>query len=83
MGSEGDAGDHVALGAGCLGCRQGSRTYAPCATHKPSPVREDASAHNPLTPYAAQEENATAEDDIGTGRQAADSHSLAQAGSTP
>ena len=38
VGSEGDAGDHGALGAGCLGCRQGSRIYAPCATHKPCPV---------------------------------------------
>ena len=82
MGCEGDAGDHGALGADCLGCRQGSRTYAPCVTHKPCPVREDASAHNPLTPHAAQDEHATAEDDIGTGHQAADLPSSAQAGST-
>ena len=39
VGGEDDSGYHGALGAGCLGCRKGSRTYAPYATHKPCPVR--------------------------------------------
>ena len=38
VGGGGDAGDHGALGAGGIGCRQGIRTSAPCATHKPCPV---------------------------------------------
>ena len=82
MGHEGNAGDRSALGTGCLGHWQGSRTYAPCTNHKPRPVREDASTCNPLSQHTAQlEENATAKEDIGTGRQAAGSYSLATAGS--
>ena len=48
-GREGNARDRGALGAGHLGYWQGSRTYSPCADHKPRPVREDANTHNPLT----------------------------------
>ena len=69
---EGNAGDLGALGAGHLGYRQGSRTYAPCANHKTRPVREDASTRHTLSQHTAQqEENANVEEDIGTGRQAA------------
>ena len=60
---EGNAGDHGALGDGGLGCRQGSRTSAPGATHKPCPVRQDASPLPPFN-YAAPEETTTAEDNI-------------------
>ena len=82
MGRQGNAGDHSALGAGHLGYRKGSRMYAPCADHKPRPVREDASTRHRLSQHTAQlEENATAKEDIGTGRQAAGSYSLAKASS--
>ena len=37
MSCEGNAGDRGALGAGHIGYRQGSRTYATCADHKPAP----------------------------------------------
>ena len=62
MGREGNAGDRGALGAGHLEYRQGSRTYAPCANHKPCPIREDARTRHPFYQHTAQqEENATAE----------------------
>ena len=63
VGGEADARDHGAFGAGGLGCWQGSRTSAPCATPKPCPVRHDTS---PLPPFehAAPEETATAEDNV-------------------
>ena len=61
MGREGNAGYLGALGAGHLGYWQGIRTYAPCANHKPRPVREEASTCHPLSQHnAQQEENATA-----------------------
>ena len=63
VGGEVDAGDHGALGAGGLGCRQGSRTSAPCATYKPFPVRQDASPHQTFN-HTPPEETATAEDHI-------------------
>ena len=83
MGRQGNARDHGALDAGHLGNRQGSRAYAPCADHKPRPVREDAGTHHPLYRYTInhQEANTTAEEDLGTGRQAAGSYSLAVANS--
>ena len=75
MGREDNAVDRGALGAGHLGYRQGSRTYAPCADNKPFHVREDARTRHPLYQNTThhQEENATAEEDLGTGRQAASS----------
>ena len=60
---EGYAGDHSSLGAGGLGFRQGSRISAPCATHKPCLVRQDASPQHYFD-YTAPEETATVEDDI-------------------
>ena len=81
MGREGDAGDHGALGAGCLEYRQGSITYALYADHKPLPIPEDASTHNPLTKHTTQqEENSPAEEDIRIGSQAAGLYSSASAG---
>ena len=63
VGGEGDARDHGALGAGGLGCRQGSKTPAPCAIPKPCPVHQDTS---PLPPFehAAPEETTTTEDNV-------------------
>ena len=82
MGREGDAGDHGALSAGRLGYWQGSRTYTPCANHKPCPIREEARTHKPLSQHTSQqEENANVEENIGTGRQVAGLYSLATAGS--
>ena len=77
MGREGNAGDHGAFGAGHIVYRQGNRTYAPCADQKTRPVYEDARTCQTLYQHTAQhqEENATAEEDIGTGRQAAGSYS--------
>ena len=83
MGCEGNAGDLGTLGAGNLGYRQGSRTYAHCADHKTRPIHEDVSTRHPLYQHISQqEENATVEEDIGTGRQAAGSYSSATASLT-
>ena len=67
MGREGNVGDRGALGARHLGYRQGSRTYDPCAEHKPRPVREEARTRYPLYQHTTQhqEEKATVEEDIG------------------
>ena len=75
MGREGNARDRGVLGARHLGYRQGIRTHAPCAKHKPCPVREDARTCHPLYQHTTQhqEENSTAEEDIGTRRQKAGS----------
>ena len=63
MGCEGNAGDLGALGAGHLGYRQRSITYAPCDDHKTRPVREDVRTSHPLYQHIAQqEENALAEE---------------------
>ena len=58
-------------------------TYAPCANHKPRPVRENARTHHPLYRNTAhqQEANITAEEDRGTGCQATGSYSSAAASS--
>ena len=83
MGREGNAGDRGALGAIHLGYRQGSRTYAPCANHKPRTVLEDARTCHPIYQHTAQhqEENATTEEVIGTRRQVGGSYSSATASS--
>ena len=57
--------------------------YAPFADQKPRPVRVDARTCHPFYQHTVQhqEENATAEEDIGTRRQASGSCSLAIASS--
>ena len=55
---------------------------APCADHKPRPIREDARPYHPLPRYAVdhyQEVATDAYEDLGAGRQAAGSDPLAAA----